>query len=197
MTRRSMPSSFHANLFALVPARCPSSTCGVAMVVIGAALGDVPFLSAVGDTPWARLVHWRCIGWSGNRGPVFGRIPGRGFRMGWVAESATRNNAPKRDAVSPTCLKRKAHPIQELQNGMRFPRDRIYAAVLSDSPLLAQDQRRELVLGVHHVVGAGGFQLCTAAEAPADARTLKASVVAGQNIDIGIAHIECGCRVGA
>ena len=134
MTRRSMPSSFHANLFALVPARCPSSTCGVAMVVIGVALGDVPFLSAVGDTPWARLVHWRCIGWSGNRGPVFGRIPGRGFRMGWVAESATQNNAPKRDAVSPTCLKRKAHPIQELQNGMRFPRGRIYAAVFSDSP---------------------------------------------------------------
>ena len=54
MTRRSMPSSFHANLFALVPARCPSSTCGVATVVIGAALGDVPFLPAVGDTP---LVH--------------------------------------------------------------------------------------------------------------------------------------------
>ena len=54
MTRRSMPSSFHANLFALVPARCPSSTCGVAMVVIGAALGDVPFLPAVGDTPLVR-----------------------------------------------------------------------------------------------------------------------------------------------
>ncbi len=55
MTRRSMPSSFHANLFALVPARCPSSTCGVAMVVIGAALGDVPFLPAVGDTPFASV----------------------------------------------------------------------------------------------------------------------------------------------
>ena len=51
MTRRSMPSSFHANLFALVSARCPSSTCDVAMVVIGVALGDVPFLPAVGDTP--------------------------------------------------------------------------------------------------------------------------------------------------
>ena len=51
MTRRSIPSSFHANLFALVPARCPSSTCGVAMVVIEAALGDVPFLPALGDTP--------------------------------------------------------------------------------------------------------------------------------------------------
>ena len=29
MTRRSMPSSFHANLFALEPARCPFSTYGV------------------------------------------------------------------------------------------------------------------------------------------------------------------------
>ena len=157
MTRRSMPSSFHANLFALVPARCPSSICGVANAgrwTKGWQLGrsfsagswghslrwrriviwDVLKRLVVGDTPWARLVHWRCIGWSGKCGPVFGRIPGRGFRMGWVAESATRNNAPKRDAVSPTCLKRKAHPIPELQNGTRFPRDRIYAAVLSDSP---------------------------------------------------------------
>jgi hypothetical protein len=33
MTRRSMPSSFHAKLFALVPARCPSSACGVALVL--------------------------------------------------------------------------------------------------------------------------------------------------------------------
>ena len=132
MTRRSMPSSFHANLFALVPARCPSSTCGVAMVVIGAVLGDVPFLPAVGDTLWARLVHWRRIGWSGKCDPVFGRIVGRGFRMGWVAESATRNIAPQRDAVSPMGLKRKARPIPELQNGTRFPRDRIDTAVLRD-----------------------------------------------------------------
>ena len=40
MTRRSMPRLFHANLFALEVARCPSSTCGVALlrmrqVVIG------------------------------------------------------------------------------------------------------------------------------------------------------------------
>ena len=32
MTRRSMPSSFHANLFALESARCPSSTYGVVLV---------------------------------------------------------------------------------------------------------------------------------------------------------------------
>ena len=130
MTRRSIPSSFHANLFALVPARCPSSTCGVAMVVIEAALGDVPFLPAVGDTPCINAVSNA----RENATRFFGRIPGRGFRMGWVAESATRNIALKRDAVSPTRLNRKAHPILRRQNGMRFPRDRIYPAVLSDSP---------------------------------------------------------------
>ena len=32
MTRRSMPHLFHANLFALDVARCPSSTCGVALL---------------------------------------------------------------------------------------------------------------------------------------------------------------------
>ena len=135
MTRRSMPSSFHANLFALVPARCPSSTCGVAMVVIGAALGDVPFLPAVGDTP---LVQ------------------------GQLKES--------RSAL---------------------------AARGRDERLLAQDQRREFVLRVHYVVGAGGLQLCAATEAPGDTGALEAGVVTGQNIDIGIAHIECGCRIGA
>ena len=138
MTRRSMPSSFHANLFALVPARCPSSTCGVAMVVIGAALGDVPFLPAVGDTLWVWLVYWRCIERSGKCDPVFGRIVGRGFRMGRVAETATRNIALKRDTVSPTRLKRKVHPISELQNGMHFPRGRIATAALSNSPATRQ-----------------------------------------------------------
>ena len=127
MTRRSIPSSFHANLFALVPARCPSSTCGVAMVVIEAALGDVPFLPAVGDTPCINAVSNA----RENATRFFGRIPGRGFRMGRVAETATRNIAPQRDAVSPMGLKRKARPIPELQNGMRFPRGRIVAAALS------------------------------------------------------------------
>lgn len=73
----------------------------------------------------------RCIECLGNRDPVFGRIVGRIFRMGWVAESATQNIALKRDAVSLMSLKRKAHPIPELQNGMRFPRGRIVAAALS------------------------------------------------------------------
>ena len=80
---------------------------------------------------WGHSLRQRCIECSGKCGPVFGRIMGRGFRMGWVAESATRKIAPKRDAVSLTRLKRKAHPISELQNGMRFPRGRIVAATLS------------------------------------------------------------------
>ena len=83
---------------------------------------------------WGHSLRQRCIECSGKYEPVFGRIAGRGFRMGWVAESATRNIALKRDADSPTRLNRKAHPILRRQNGMRFPRDRIYAAVLSDSP---------------------------------------------------------------
>ena len=138
MTRRSMPSSFHANLFVLVPARCPSSTCDTAIagVVIGkVAVGDVPFLLAVGDISLVR-----------------GQL--KEFR--------------------PTL-----------------------AARGRDERLLAQHQCCEFCLGVHHVVGAGGFQLCAAAEAPADARTLKAGVVTGQDIDIGIAHIERGRRIGA
>ena len=49
---------------------------------------------------WGHSLRRRCIECSGKYGPVFGRIPGRGFRMGWVAESATRNIAPKRDALS-------------------------------------------------------------------------------------------------
>ena len=134
MTRRSIPSSFHANLFALVPARCPSSTCGVAMVVIEAALGDVPFLPAVGDTPCINAVSNA----RENATRFFGRIPGRGFRMGRVAETATRNIALKRDTVSPTRLKRKVHPISELQNGMHFPRGRIATAALSNSPATRQ-----------------------------------------------------------
>ena len=80
---------------------------------------------------WGHSLHQRCIECSGKCEPVFGRIMGRGFRMGWVAESATRNIALKRDAVSPMGLKRKAHPIPELQNGMRFPCGRIVAATLS------------------------------------------------------------------
>lgn len=126
---------------------------------------------------WGHSLCQRCIECLGNRDPVFGRIVGRGFRMGWVTESATRNITLKRDAVS--------------------ARKNCRSCVKQCRSLLAQHQRRELCLGVHHVVGAGGFQLCAAAETPADARTLKAGVVAGQDIDIGIAYVERGRRVGA
>ena len=71
---------------------------------------------------------------SGNYVPELRLGMGCTFRLRALAESATRNIALKRDAVSPTRLNRKAHPILGRQNGMRFPRDRIYAAVLSDSP---------------------------------------------------------------
>ena len=102
---------------------------------------------------------------------------GCGFPDAPQTESASHSGAPKRDALS--------------------VRKNCRSCVKRCRSLLAQHQRRELCLGVHHVVGAGGLQLCAAAEAPADACALKAGVVAGQNIDIGIAHIECGCRVGA
>ena len=140
MTRRSMPSSFHANLFALVPARCPSSTCDVAMV---RHLGTFLFCRQFG-TLLAQALHRGC---SGKCGPVFGRIPGRGFRMGWVAESATRNDALKRDGVSPTRFKRKAHPIPELQNGMHFPRGRIDAVALGSAVVTRPESALRALLG--------------------------------------------------
>ena len=98
------------------------------MVVIGAALGDVPFLPAVGDTP---LVQ------------------------GQLKES--------RSAL---------------------------AARGRDERLLAQNQRRELVLGVHHVVGAGGFQLCAATEAPGDTGGEEAGVLPGLHINAAVADVQ-------
>ena len=126
MTRRSMPRLFHANLFVLDVAHCPSSTCVVAIAAEGGTWGR-----SFSAGSWGHSLCQRCIECLGNRDPVFGRIVGRIFRMGWVAETATRNIALKWDAVSLMRLKRKAHPIPELQNGMRFPRGRIVAASLS------------------------------------------------------------------
>ena len=127
-TRRSAPFHFTSpcslrGVFAVrpLPATLPLLEWSLGRRHLGTLLGAYEPVSFV----------QRCIGWSGKCGPVFGRIPGRGFRMGWVAESATRNIALKRDAVSLMRLKRKAHPIPELQNGMRFPRGRIVAAALS------------------------------------------------------------------
>ena len=53
MTRRSMPSSFHANLFALVPARCPSSTYDVA---IACQLGTFLFFRQLGTLLVEQLI---------------------------------------------------------------------------------------------------------------------------------------------
>ena len=114
---------------------------------------------------------------SGKRDPEYCSETGCGFPDASQTKSASHSGAPKRDALS--------------------ARKNCRSCVKQCRSLLAQHQRRELVLGVHHVVGAGGFQLCAAAEAPTDARALKAGVVAGQNIDIGIAHIERGRRIGA
>lgn len=163
------------------------------MVVIGAALGDVPFLPVVGDTPCASVASsawedatrfWPNSGshfpdgvGCGKCDPEYCSETGCGFPDASQTESASHSGAPKRDALS--------------------ARKNCRSCVKQCRSLLAQNQRRQLVLGVHHVVGAGGLQLCAAAEAPADACTLKAGVVAGQDIDIGIAHVERGRRIGA
>ena len=163
------------------------------MVVIGAALGDVLFLPAVGDTPCASVARvlgkprpgfWPNSGshfpdgvGCGKCDPEYCSETGCGFPDASQTESASHSGAPKRDALS--------------------ARKNCRSCVKQCRSLLAQHQRRELCLAIHHVVGAGGFQLCAAAETPADARTLKAGVVAGQDIDIGIAHIERGRRIGA
>lgn len=113
----------------------------------------------------------------GKCDPEYCSETGCGFPDVPQTESASHSGAPKRDALS--------------------ARKNCRSCVKQCRSLLAQDQRRELCLGVHHVVGAGGLQLCTAAEAPADARALKAGVVTGQDIDIGIAYVERGRRIGA
>ena len=84
---------------------------------------------------------------------------GCGFPDAPQTESASHSGAPKRDALS--------------------ARKNCRSCVKQCRSLLAQYQRRELCLGVHYVVGAGCFELCAAAETPADARALKAGVVAG------------------
>ena len=95
----------------------------------------------------------------GKCDPEYCSETGYGFPDAPQTESASHSGAPKRDALS------------AWKNCRGYVKRR--------RSLLAQNQRRELCLGVHHVVGAGGFQLCAAAEAPTDARALKAGVVAG------------------
>ena len=122
MTRRSMPSSFKAPCSLWRVFADFFSTYGVAIVGRWQ-MGTFLFCRQLG-TLLGRLVH---RGSSGKCGPGFGRIPGRSFRMGWVVESATRNSASKRDAVSLAGLNRKAHSSLRRQNGMRFPHGKIAA----------------------------------------------------------------------
>lgn len=56
-------------------------------------------------------------------------------------------------------------------------------------PLLVQDLCGELCLAIRHVVGSGGPQFCSAAEAPADTSAFETGVVSDQGIDIRIAQI--------
>ena len=83
-----------------------------------------------------------------------------------------------------------AHASTITGAGASFPYP-VYAKWASDYKAATGNQVN------YQSIGSGGGQLCAAAEAPADARTLKAGVVAGQDIDIGIAYVERGRRVGA
>ena len=58
MTRRSMPSSFHVNLFALMPVRCSSSTCEVVMAETGADFGLRPFFIRAVISAWETASHF-------------------------------------------------------------------------------------------------------------------------------------------
>ncbi len=124
---------FQGTLLALAGFRCRCQNNGVSLAGLGGTCTCGVAIAAE-DGSWGRSLRQRCIECSGKYEPVFGRIAGRGFRMGWVAESATRNIALKRDADSPTRLNRKAHPILRRQNGTRFPRDRIAAAESKQQP---------------------------------------------------------------
>ena len=139
MTRRSMPPCFKApcslwRAFAVRPLPAAFS------LPEGGSWGR----SFSADS-WGHSLCRRCIERSGKRDPVFGRIMGRGFRMGWVAESATRNSAQKRDAVSPMGLNRKMRPSLRHQNGTHFPRGSIAAteqrASFATRPRLARRVR--------------------------------------------------------
>ena len=142
MTRRSMPSSFKAPCSPWRVFADFFSTYGVADVGRWH-LGTFLFCRQLG-TLLAPALHRGC---SGKCDPVFGRIVGRGFRMGWVAESATWNIAPKRDAVSPMGLKWKACPIPELQNGTCFPCDRIDAVAPGSAGVTRPESAPRALLG--------------------------------------------------
>lgn len=111
MTRRSMPSSFHVNLFALMPVRCLFSACVAVMAGTGEDFGLHPF--------FMRAATARPEKTSQNIGPRLGHS----FPSGLVSETTTQNIGSERDTFSHTGLKRKLHPSLRPQNGMQFPPD--------------------------------------------------------------------------
>ena len=79
MTRRSMPSSFHVNLFALMPVRCSSSTCEAVMAETGADFGLHPFFMRAVTSAWESasrfsVEFWDPVSQTGLRGKVRPRI---------------------------------------------------------------------------------------------------------------------------
>lgn len=131
MTRRSMPSSFHVNLFALMPVRCSSSTCEAVMAGTGADFGLRPFfmrassrLRKMRPTIWLNSGTRFPVGApSGNCDPEYRPKLGCSFPNGLVSESVSRNIGSERDTVSQTGLKRKLRPSLRPQNGTQFPLD--------------------------------------------------------------------------
>ena len=108
MTRRSMPSSFHVNLFALMPVRCSSSTCEAVMAETGADFGLHPFCMRAVTSAWESASAFRS-----NSGTQFPKQALRGkcvpeywpkvgcaFPNSAQPETASQFEDSKRDAVS-------------------------------------------------------------------------------------------------
>ena len=107
MTRRSMLSSFHVNLFALMPVRCSPSTCKAVMAETGADFGLRPFFMRATAWPRVRPTIWSYSGTrfpvgapSGNCDPEYRLRTGYAFPNRAQPETASQFEASKRDAVS-------------------------------------------------------------------------------------------------
>ncbi len=111
MTRMSMPSSFHVNLFALMPVRCSSSNCEAVMAETGADFGLHPFCMRAVTSAWESASRFSVEFWV----PSFPNRP--------LGESASQNTGLRWDALSQTGLNRKLRPSLRPQNGMNFPPD--------------------------------------------------------------------------
>ena len=127
-----MPSSFKApcslwRVFAVVAktTASPCSECGT-------------WGRSFSAGSWGHSLSLCRIERSGKCDPVFGRIVGRGFRMGWVAESATRNIALKRDAVSRQGSTGKRIPEFGAKTGRAFRATESQRLSRSNSPATRQ-----------------------------------------------------------